>query len=133
MICKDHRTLSIRKQCELVGVSRSGLYYDSIQMSKENLKLMELIDEQYTKTPYYGSPKMRAFLRNQGYIVNIKQIKRLMRLMGISAVYTKPNTSIKGQGHHIYPYLLRGLAIKRPNHGVATSHTFEFRGALCIW
>ena len=124
MIDKSSKSLSIRKQCELLGISRSGIYYEPIQMSEGNLKLMELIDEQYTKTPYYGSPKMTECLNRQGYPVNIKRVKRLMKLMGISAVYAKPNTSIKAQGHHIYPYLLKGLEINKPNQVWCTDITY---------
>lgn len=115
MIKKEHKALSVRQQCGLLGLARSGYYYEPKAIDSYNLKLMELIDEQYTKTPYYGSPKLTACLQMQGYRVNIKRVKRLMRLLGISAIYTKPKTSIKGVGQYIYPYLLSGLEISRAN------------------
>ena len=124
MVNKNSKRLSVRKQCELLGISRSGVYYEPAQISEENLHYMNVIDEQYTKTPYYGSPKMTVFLRQQGYSVNIKRVKRLMRLMGVSAVYPKPNTSIKAEGHHIYPYLLNDLSINRPNQVWCTDITY---------
>ncbi len=124
MIKKAHRKLSIRKQCELLGISRSGIYYEPAEEGEYNLKLMDLIDEQYTKTPYYGSPKMTVILKQQGYEVNIKRVKRLMRLMGITAIYPKPNTSKKGADHKIYPYLLKEISIKRPNQVWCTDITY---------
>jgi len=124
MIKPKHVKLSIRKQCELMGISRSGLYYEPAQTSEENLKLMRLIDEQYIKTPYYGSPKMTVVLNKCGYGVNIKRVKRLMKVIGISAIYPKPNTSLKRSGHKLYPYLLNGLKISRPNQVWCTDITY---------
>ena len=80
-----------------------------------NLQLMRLIDEQYTRTPFYGYPRMTACLRRQGYPVNRKRVARLMGVMRLSAIYSKSKTSLAGAGHRVYPYLLKGLAIARPN------------------
>jgi putative transposase len=81
----------VRRQCVLLGVSRAGLYYEAVEESQENLRLMQLIDRQYTRAPFYGSRKMTAWLNAQGYRVNRKRVRRLMRIMGIQAVYAKPN------------------------------------------
>ena len=107
--------MSIREQCEVLGISRSGYYYEPREESEFNMKLMNLIDEEYTRKPYYGSPRLTAYLNQLGYLVNIKRVKRLMRLMGIQAIYPKPDLSKKGKDHRIYPYLLKGLDIKEPN------------------
>jgi putative transposase len=115
MIEPAHPQLSIRRQCELVGLNRSTFYYTPAQESDLNLHLMRLIDEQYTKTPFYGWPRMTAYLRRQEYEVNHKRVQRLMQKMGLQAIYPKPRTSIAAKGHKVYPYLLRNLAITRPN------------------
>ncbi|MGH8415459.1 MAG: IS3 family transposase [Gammaproteobacteria bacterium] len=110
---RDHPALSLRRQCELLGISRAGLYYRPRGASEENLRLMRRIDRQYTRTPFYGSRRMTAWLRRQGEAVNRKRVGRLMREMEIEAVYPKPNLSRRGEGHNIYPYLLRGLEVER--------------------
>ena len=107
--------MSVRRQCELLGVARAGLYYQPVGESEENLELMRQLDEQYTKTPYYGVPRMTAWLRREGWEVNEKRVRRLVRLMGLEAIYPKPRLSQPGEGHTIYPYLLRDLAIERVN------------------
>lgn len=115
MIEPQHPTLSLSRQCEVVGLARSTFYYQPAQESAENLLLMRLIDEQYLRTPFYGYLKMTAHLGQLGYLVNKKRVYRLMRLMGIQAVYPRPRTTLAAPGHKVYPYLLRGLAITRPN------------------
>jgi putative transposase len=115
LVDRDHPEISVRRQCELLGVNRSGLYYEPAGESKENLLLMRLLDEQYTQTPFYGSRKMTEWLATKGYEVNRKRVSRLMDLMGIEAVYPKPKLSQPGDGHRIYPYLLRGVAVGRVN------------------
>jgi putative transposase len=115
LIERNHPQLSVRRQCELLGLNRSTLYYEPAGESAENLHLMRLMDEQYLRTPFYGWPRMTAWLHRQGYAVNGKRIRRLLRKMGLQAIYPKPKTSVAGKGHKIYPYLLRGLAIVRPN------------------
>jgi len=115
MIETDHSQLSIRRQCELLGFTRSGYYYRPKGESDLNLTLMNLIDEQYTRTPFYGSPKMTIWLKGQGYDVNHKRVERLMRKMGLQAIYPKPFTSRKNPDHKIYPYLLSGVEVVYPD------------------
>ena len=110
-----HTDLSIRRQCQLLGLNRATYYYTPAQESAENLALMRLIDVQYLQTPFYGYPRMTAYLRQQGYPVNPKRIARLMQLMGLQALLPKPRTTLAAPGHKVYPYLLRGLTIERPN------------------
>ena len=103
------------RQCELTGISRAGLYYTPVAESQENLKLMRMLDEQYTRTPFFGVRRMRHWLVEQGYGVNVKRVRRLLRQMGLEAIYPKPQLSVPAPGHQIYPYRLRGLQIDRPN------------------
>lgn len=105
----------MRRQCELVGLNRASYYYTPAQESEFNLYLMRLIDEQYTRTPFYGWPRMTVYLRRQGHVVNAKRVRRLMTLMGLQAVGPKRRTTVPAAGHKIYPYLLRNLAITHPN------------------
>jgi putative transposase len=107
--------LSVRRQCELLGLSRSSLYYEPAPETTENLRLMRRIDEQYTAGPFYGSRRMTAWLVEQGEEVNRKRVQRLMRVMGLEAIYPKPRLSTAGKGHRIYPYLLRGVKVERPD------------------
>jgi putative transposase len=106
--------LSVRRQCELLGLARSTLYYEPAPETAENLKLMRLIDEQYTRCPFYGSRRIARWLVRQGHEVNRKRVQRLMGVMGLEAIYPKPNLSA-GRGHKVYPYLLRDVAIERVN------------------
>jgi putative transposase len=105
--------LSVRRQCELLAVSRSDFYYQPVPETEENLLLMRAMDEQYTRTPCYGVLRMTAVLRLLGHAVNPKRVRRLLRKMGLEAVYQKPNLSRPHPGHKVYPYLLRGLSIER--------------------
>jgi putative transposase len=107
-----------------LGVSRASLYYEPVEESQENLRLMKMIDQQYTRTPFYGSRRMTAWLQSQGYGVNRKRVARLMRVMGIEAVYAKPKLSQPGEGHKIYPYLLKRLKIERCNQVWCTDITY---------
>ena len=116
--------MSLRRQCELLGLNRANLYYIRVGESAENLHLMRLIDEQYLRTPFYGWPRMTAYLRRLGYAVNGKRIRRLMQQMGLQALYPKPKTSVAATGHKIYPYLLWGLAIVRPNQVGSADMTY---------
>jgi putative transposase len=116
MIETHHPALSIRCQCELIGLNRSTYYWQPADESPLNLELMRLIDQEYTRAPFYGYRKMTARLNNQhGFQVNHKRVARLMGTMGLQAVYPRPRTSIPNKAHKTYPYLLRGLAITRPN------------------
>jgi putative transposase len=108
----------------LLGLSRASLYYEPAEESQENLRLMRLIDRQYTQVPFYGSRRMTAWLQSDGYAVNRKRVVRLMRVMGIEAVYTKPKLSQPGEGHKIYPYLLRRLRIERRDQVWCTDITY---------
>jgi putative transposase len=120
----DHGEISLRRQCELLGVNRSGLYYQPRGESPESLKLMRLIDEEYTERPFYGSRKMMRWLWDQGYQVGRHRVRRLMQLMGLEAIYPKPKLSQPGPGHRIYPYLLKGVAITRVNQVWSTDITY---------
>jgi len=110
-----HPQLSICRQCELLGLARSSFYYEPATETEENLHLMRLIDAQYTAQPVYGSRRMAVWLQGQGHAVNRKRVQRLMRRMGLEALYPKPKLSAPGQGHKIFPYLLRDVKIERPD------------------
>jgi putative transposase len=140
MIERDHTELSIRRQCELIGLNRSSFYYQPVGESEYNLKLMRLIDEQYTRTPFYGWPRITAWLRREGHTVNPKRIRRLMHLMGLQAIYPKPRTSTPAPGHRKYSYLLRDLKITRPGQVWSTDityvpmqHGFMYLVAIIDW
>jgi putative transposase len=105
----------LARQCRLVGISRSSLYYRPKAPDAPTLELMRRIDEQYLKTPFYGSRKMAVRLREQGYTVGRDRVRRLMRLLCLEAIYQKPRTSKPAAGHRVYPHLLRDLMIDRPN------------------
>ena len=120
----EHPAISVRRQCALLGVSRASLYYEPVEENQENLRLMQLIDRQYTRAPFYGIRRLTAGLQAQGYRVNRKLVARLMRIMGIEAVYAKPKLSQPGEGHRIYPYLLKGLKIERCNQVWSTDITY---------
>ena len=116
--------MSIARQCELLGLPRASFYYTPVGESPQNLLYMRLLDEQYTQTPWCGVPKLTDWLRRQGYVVNPKRVARLMRKMGLVAIYPKPKTSRMGKPSKVYPYLLKGLSITRPNHVWATDITY---------
>jgi putative transposase len=115
MIDLDFPHISIRRQCELLGLNRSTFYYAPATASECNLRLMRLIDEQYTKTPFYGWPRMTAHVRRLGLQVNHKRVQRLMQTMGLQAIYPKPRPSTAAKDHKIYPYLLNAVVLSRPN------------------
>lgn len=114
----------MRRQCGLTGLSRASFYYQPEPESEENLHLMRLLDEQYLRTPFYGIRRMTAWLGTQGHQVNHKRVGRLLRLMGLEAIYQKPRLSQPGAGHQIYPYLLRGRKIERINQVWSTDITY---------
>ena len=103
------------RQCELLGLSRSSLYYTPVAEDPYNQELMRLLDEQYTKTPFYGVRRMTEFLRTQGHGVNRKRVRRLLRGMGLEAIYPKRRLSAPGKENRVFPYLLRGVAIRSPD------------------
>jgi putative transposase len=111
----NHPELSVRRQCELLGLARATFSYEPSGETPENLRLMRLIDELYTGCPFYGSRKITEELTRRGEEVNRKRVQRLMREMGLEAIYPKPRLSAAGRGHKIYPYLLRGVKIERPD------------------
>jgi putative transposase len=123
LIGPDEQT-SVRRQCELLDVSRSSVYYVPVEPEPEELELMRRIDEIHLEFPFYGSRSIARELRGKGYRANRKRVQRLMRLMGLESVAPKPNTSKPNQEHPVYPYLLRGLPISRPNQVWATDITY---------
>ena len=140
MVEKSHPGLSLVRQCALLGISRSSVYYQARGVNEYDLDLMPLIDRQYLKTPFYGSRRMRVSLRRQGHPVNRKRVRRLMKVTGITAIYQHPNTSKPTPGHKIYPYLLRCVTIDRVNQVWATDityipmpHGFMYLVAIMDW
>jgi len=124
VVDRRHPSLSIKHQCDLLAISRSGLYYQPKGVSDEELELMKIIDRQYLATPFYGARKIVVWLKSQGHLVNRKRVRRLMCLMGLKAIYRRPKTSKPAPGHKIYPYLLGGMKITRPNQVWAADITY---------
>ena len=124
MVEPGNDNLSIKAQCGLLSISRSGWYYDPKGESPLSLKLMRLIDEQFLATPYYGSRQMARHLRRQGYCIGRHRVRHLMRRMGIEAIYQKPRPSDPHPAHKIYPYLLRNLAVTKANQVWCTDITY---------
>jgi putative transposase len=124
LIEREDPLLSIRRQCELLRVSRSGLYYEPVGLSAEDLELMRRIDELHLKHPFYGSRRMSVELRAEGRDANRKHVQRLMRRMGLEGLAPRPKTSEPHPEHAVYPYLLRGLTVDRPNQVWATDITY---------
>ena len=115
MIRKDSTKLSLTRQCKLLKISRSSIYYTPVGVNAETLALMHEIDRVFTKYPFFGSRQIAAYLPQSGFSAGRHRVRRLMNLMGLQAIYKGPNTSKKHPQHRIYPYLLRKLAITRPN------------------
>jgi len=115
VIDRRRPSLSVVRQCKLLDISRSGLYYQPVGVSDGDLNLMKLIDHQYMATPFYGARKIAAWLKSECHNVNRKRVRRLMQLMGLKAIYRRPRTSKPAPGNKIYPYLLNGMEITRPN------------------
>ena len=126
MIETKHPGLSVVRQCELLGLPRSSYYQAAAAEAErpENLRLMRVIDETYLAYPFFGSRQMTRWLRRQGHRINRKRVRRLMRLMGLEAIYQKPNLSRANAAHRVYPYLLRHLVVDRPNQVWATDITY---------
>jgi putative transposase len=114
----------VSQQCELLGLGRSSYYYQPAMETVENLTLMEKIDQEYTAHPFLGSRRITSWLQSEGHEVNRKRVRRLMRLMGLEAIYPKPRLSQGGAGHKVYPYLLRNVAIERVNQVWSTDITY---------
>ena len=117
-------TLSVRRQCELLGLHRSNLYYEPVPESADNLTLMRLIDEEYLRHPFLGSRRMELYLEQLGYVISRKKVQRFMRRMGIEGLAPGPRTSVSSKGHKVFPYLLRGTEITRPNQVWACDITY---------
>jgi putative transposase len=124
MVDAQQPDLSIARQCTLVNIQRSSFYYRAKPIKAEDLHVMRLIDEQYLKHPTWGSRSMKHYLRRLGHTINRKHVQRLMRLMGLEAIYPKPKTSRPHPEHKVYPYLLRDLNIERPNQVWAADITY---------
>ena len=126
--------LPVSRQCRLLAVPRSAVYRTPAEVSAEDLALMALLDRQYLARPYYGSRRMAAWLATQGHLVNRKRAQRLMRLLGLAAIYQRPNTSKPAAAHKIYPYLLRGMAIERVNQVWCSDVTYiPMAKGFSIW
>lgn len=140
LIDPDHESLSIRRQCELLGLPRSTLYYEPATETTENLHLMRLLDEHYLKMPFYGSRRITAWLRAEGHAVNRKRVQRLMGIMGLEGLMPRRSISRAAKGHRVFPYLLRGVAITHPDHVWSTDITciplrggFVYLTAIMDW
>ena len=126
-----HSHLSVRRQCALLGLAAASYYYQAAPESAENLLYQRLLDEEYTAHPFYGVRKMTVWLRLQGHLVGPKRVRRLLRAMGLMAVYPKPRLSLNPLAHQRFPYLLKGLAIVRPNQVWSTDITYiRLRGGF---
>jgi len=124
MVQGDNAVLSVERQCGLLGLARSTFYYASMRDDAEDWALMRLLDEQYTRTPFFGVRRMTQSLQSLGWDVGFKRVRRLLRLMGLEAIYPKPRLSIPAPGHRIYPYLLRHVPIARANQAWSTDITY---------
>ncbi len=140
MITREHPELSLSRQCEVLSISRSSFYYAPMGESPSRLALMRRIDELFMKYPFYGSRQMARQLRREGIRVGRHRVRRLMRLMGLAAIYQAPRTSAPHPEHRIYPYLLKGMAITRPNQVwcadityIPVQHGFLYLVAIMDW
>ena len=124
LVERSHGALSVRRQCELLAIARSGVYRPPVAVNDNDLALMRRIDELFTAWPFLGSRRITAMLRAEGHAVNRKRVRRLMRKMGVAALGPKPRTSKPAPEHKVFPYLLRGLAIERPNQVWAADITY---------
>jgi putative transposase len=140
LVEENHPTLSIQRQCELLGLSRSSYYYQPVPESEENLRLMRRIDEHYLERPNKGSRTMTVWLNEHGEEVNRKRVRRLMRLMRLEAIYPKPRLSMPDRQHKVFPYLLRDMVIGGPDQVWSTDityvplkHGFMYLAAVIDW
>jgi putative transposase len=140
MINRNHPDLSINHQCKLVKLSRSAFYYAPVGIDDETLAVMTAIDKAFTRYPFFGSRQIAAYLRRNGIAVGRHRVRRLMRIMGLEAIYTRPRTSQPHPAHPVYPYLLKGMTIDRPNQVwcaditfVPVRHGFLYLVAIMDW
>lgn len=140
MLEKNHNHLSIRAQCNLLNITRSRLYYRPVGIKKEDIIVMNILDQQHTKTPFYGVPRMTAVLRKKGHTIGKDRVRTLLRNMGLQAIYPGPNLSKRNQQHKIYPYLLNDVNIKHINQVWSTDityirlqHGFAYLVAIIDW
>ena len=124
MIDSHSKKLSLSRQCDMLNISRSSMYYKPRPIKSEDLQIMRLIDEQYLLAPSFGSRSMRDHLRRLGFRINRKRVQRLMRLMGLEAIYPKPKTSRPHPAHKVYPYLLKNMTIDQSNQVWAADITY---------
>lgn len=133
MVEPDNQKISVARQCQLLGLNRTSIYYRERPESVEDGELMRLIDEQYTMTPFYGYRRMAVYLQNLGFRVNHKRVRRLMRKLGLEAIYPKPNLSKPGKDHLTYPYLLKGVAVEYSDQVWATDITYIRLGSGFVY
>ena len=133
MVEPGNASVSVARQCELLGLNRSTLYYRERPPTGEDIELMRRLDGQYTETPFYGYRRMTVWLRSAGYAVNHKRVSRLMKVLGLEAIYPKPNLSRPNKEHLIYPYLLRGVEITQSDKVWATDITYIRMGGGFIY
>ena len=139
MIDPEHPRLSVVRQCELVSISRSGFYHRPAGETALNLELMRLIDAQFLETPWYGSRQMARHLCREGYTVGRKRVRRLMARMGLAPILQRPRTTVPHPEHRVFPYLLRDLAVERPNQVWCADLTLDVHveprcaGAFSTW
>jgi|SRR5882757_7847838 putative transposase len=124
LLDRDHADLSIRRQCDLLGIARSGVYRPPRPANDNDLGLMRRLDELFTQWPFLGSRRLARMLREDGQAINRKRVQRLMRQMGIAALGPKPRTTKRAPGHKVFPYLLRSMTIDRPNQVWAADITY---------
>lgn len=136
----DSNLLSLTGQCAILDLARSSWYYRPVVPDAAEIKLLNLLDEEYTRRPFYGSRKLLVYLRGLGHDINRKRVQRLMGILGISGITPGPNTSKRNQAHKVYPYLLTGLVIERPNQVWSTdityirlAHGFVYLVAVLDW
>ena len=140
MVEKDNEEITVARQCELLNPPRSSYYYSTTGNDDFNLELMRLIDEQFTRAPFYGARRMTAWLRARGYEVNPKRVRRLFKCMGLQAIYPRKRRSFSSPGHKIYPYLLEGVKVERPDQVwgadityIRLAHGFVYLVAVMDW
>lgn len=124
LIDKEDKRFSTRRQCQLLSITRSNLYYQPVGISERDQQLMNVLDEQYTKRPFWGVRNMTAYLHSMGYFVGKDHVRTLLRKMGLQAIFAKPNLSKPNTQHKVYPYLLRDVEIVRPNQVWSTDITY---------